>query len=107
MKIFRFALLILVQLSPIFVHINGEAVPEYKCVEEHTTGQITVSTFGVAKLSKGCVLSGNGITFDIKAMYEAASKTPKNPVVIDISGSHFINSFIGLMNARDIPDLST
>eukprot|EP00758_Cryptobia_borreli_P017709 Tbor_TRINITY_DN6216_c3_g1::TRINITY_DN6216_c3_g1_i4::g.2308::m.2308 len=106
MKIIRFALLILVQLSPIFVHINGDVVPEYKCDKEQTE-DITVSAFGVAKLSKGCVLKNIGIEFDIKAMYAAVSKTPKNPVVIDISGSHFINSFIRVMNAKDISDLNT
>eukprot|EP00758_Cryptobia_borreli_P009854 Tbor_TRINITY_DN5517_c3_g1::TRINITY_DN5517_c3_g1_i1::g.12569::m.12569 len=108
MKLFRFAMLLLVQLSPIFVHVNGEAVPEYKCNKEEIKGVVVKDAS--AQLTKGCVIKDVEIAFDLKAMYEAAAK--KNPkataVVIGITEAVFIDSHIMLFNADGIPgDINT
>eukprot|EP00758_Cryptobia_borreli_P011733 Tbor_TRINITY_DN5688_c3_g1::TRINITY_DN5688_c3_g1_i1::g.9391::m.9391 len=100
MKLFRFALLLLVQLSPILVHGNGEA--DYECKGALNEDQTVTSTN--AKLINGCVLNGKGITFDIGAMYKAAARKTPQPtaVVIDITDADFINSYIKLTKAHDI-----
>eukprot|EP00758_Cryptobia_borreli_P009318 Tbor_TRINITY_DN5469_c0_g1::TRINITY_DN5469_c0_g1_i8::g.25313::m.25313 len=114
MEIFRVALLLLLQLSPTFVHINGEVVPEYTCTTKQTSG-VTVNS-ATAKLTEGCVLDGTvaghiRITFDLDAMYKAAaSKTtnnPKTPVTIDITDAVFIRSDLILSNADSIPEVGT
>eukprot|EP00758_Cryptobia_borreli_P009319 Tbor_TRINITY_DN5469_c0_g1::TRINITY_DN5469_c0_g1_i9::g.25315::m.25315 len=107
MEIFRVALLLLLQLSPTFVHINGEVVPEYTCTTKQTSG-VTVNS-ATAKLTKGCVVEGTdkdkfGIKFDLDAMYKAAaskiSNNPKTPVTISITDAVFINSYIQLINVH-------
>eukprot|EP00758_Cryptobia_borreli_P017477 Tbor_TRINITY_DN6195_c3_g2::TRINITY_DN6195_c3_g2_i2::g.22868::m.22868 len=113
MEIFRVALLLLLQLSPTFVHINGEDVPEYMCATKQTS-DVTVKS-ATAKLTKGCVVGATerhiSITFDLDAMYKAAaSKTPNNPktpVAIDVSDAVFLKSNMELKNADRIRDLST
>eukprot|EP00758_Cryptobia_borreli_P011737 Tbor_TRINITY_DN5688_c3_g1::TRINITY_DN5688_c3_g1_i8::g.9405::m.9405 len=106
MKLFRFALLLLVQLSPILVHGNGEA--DYECKGALNEDQTVTSTN--AKLINGCVLNGKGITFDIGAMYKAAARKTPQPtaVVIDITDADFTDSTIKLINAEGIPsDINT
>eukprot|EP00758_Cryptobia_borreli_P017776 Tbor_TRINITY_DN6221_c4_g6::TRINITY_DN6221_c4_g6_i1::g.2035::m.2035 len=101
MKLFQLALLLLVQLSPIFVHGKVETVPVYECAKPQTES-VTVSNAG-AQLTKGCEQRGNDITFDLKAMYAAAArKAPKTPVEISITEAAFINSYIKLTKAHDI-----
>eukprot|EP00758_Cryptobia_borreli_P014996 Tbor_TRINITY_DN5979_c3_g1::TRINITY_DN5979_c3_g1_i3::g.18573::m.18573 len=108
MKIFQYAVLLLVQLSPIFVLGNGEAVPEYKCTQEETNN-VTVKDAS-AQLTVGCVLKGKEITFDLKAMYEAAARKDPKPsaVVIDITQASFTDSYVKLINADEITgDITT
>eukprot|EP00758_Cryptobia_borreli_P009315 Tbor_TRINITY_DN5469_c0_g1::TRINITY_DN5469_c0_g1_i4::g.25308::m.25308 len=80
MEIFRVALLLLLQLSPTFVHINGEVVPEYMC-DTKQTGDVTVKG-ATAKLTKGCVVDATEgafrIKFDLDAMYKAAASKTTN-----------------------------
>eukprot|EP00758_Cryptobia_borreli_P017770 Tbor_TRINITY_DN6221_c4_g2::TRINITY_DN6221_c4_g2_i7::g.2037::m.2037 len=96
MKLFQVALLLLVQLSP-FVHGNSEA--DNKCVIPES-GIVGVPD-NTAKLTK-CVQEGKGITFDLKAMYDA--KAAKTTVEISITEAAFINSYIKLTNGDNIPE---
>eukprot|EP00758_Cryptobia_borreli_P017764 Tbor_TRINITY_DN6221_c4_g2::TRINITY_DN6221_c4_g2_i12::g.2044::m.2044 len=96
MKLFQVALLLLVQLSP-FVHGNSEA--DNKCVIPES-GIVGVPD-NTAKLTK-CVQEGKGITFDLKAMYDA--KAAKTTVEISITEAAFINSYIKLTNGDSIPE---
>eukprot|EP00758_Cryptobia_borreli_P011738 Tbor_TRINITY_DN5688_c3_g3::TRINITY_DN5688_c3_g3_i1::g.9392::m.9392 len=117
MKLFPFAMLLIVQLSPIYV--QGDAVADFKCQEKspnsYTIGHpirrvvplLVVSPS--AKLSKGCIVEDKRVIFDLQAMYAAAKKTPNNPntpVVIDITEVLFINCYIRLFNAHLLTDLS-
>eukprot|EP00758_Cryptobia_borreli_P015247 Tbor_TRINITY_DN6004_c0_g1::TRINITY_DN6004_c0_g1_i4::g.10175::m.10175 len=100
MKLFEFAILLLVQLSPIYVPVYGEAVSNYIC-QTPQSSDVTVRDAG-AQLTKGCALNSNDIKFDIKAMY---GKDPtKTSVKINISEADFLNSYIKLINSDNIPD---
>eukprot|EP00758_Cryptobia_borreli_P011739 Tbor_TRINITY_DN5688_c3_g3::TRINITY_DN5688_c3_g3_i2::g.9408::m.9408 len=112
MKLFPFAMLLLVQLSPIFVQGDDAVVDGYKCEETKTTSVLVDSVS--ANLTNGCVLDGTikyiGAKFDLQAMYAAAAKKapniPNTPVVIDITEVLFINCYIRLFNAHLLTDLS-
>eukprot|EP00758_Cryptobia_borreli_P014445 Tbor_TRINITY_DN5922_c2_g3::TRINITY_DN5922_c2_g3_i3::g.18622::m.18622 len=117
MELFRIALLLLVQLSPIFGHVEGVTVPGYECKSKEESSLFIQRAD--AYLTKGCVFgnttTGSGIMFDIGAMYRDAAAepikktppTPKNSVVISITEAEFINSFISLVNAHRIPNVDT
>eukprot|EP00758_Cryptobia_borreli_P011734 Tbor_TRINITY_DN5688_c3_g1::TRINITY_DN5688_c3_g1_i4::g.9395::m.9395 len=84
---------------------NSNTIKDYKCTSPQYLDNTVLSSS--AKLTRGCVLNNSGITFHIRAMYEGIqhnTNTPKTPVVIGISETTFINSYIKIIDVNDTPD---
>eukprot|EP00758_Cryptobia_borreli_P015252 Tbor_TRINITY_DN6004_c0_g2::TRINITY_DN6004_c0_g2_i1::g.10174::m.10174 len=95
--------MLLVQFLTIFFPSDDERVLEYNCTK--VLSKKVIFKEASVQLSKGCVMEGVEVTFDVKAMYEAAAKAfHLTAVVINITEAAFIDSYIKLVNADSIPD---